>query len=590
MPRPSARRICSSSGANGRTSRLDRLVPAPRAEAVRPRSAAGASSRVRSSSRRRTSRSRRPIASTGSRSTTSRASSNPGARAITSPSSSSTTEWPSKTSSSWPPTRLQKARYDALSRARVTSISSRSSALPTWNGEAERFTISWAPASERSVAGGPGCQMSSQIVGPTSTSPQPEQNELAPGGKVAVLVEDAVVRQVLLAVDTPQLPSREHGTRIGEVALEERAADEGRDPLGRSGDLVEGRARSPDEARSQEQVLRWVPRDRELGKDDEVGAGGMRLTDRVDDEGAVAGDVTDDRVELGEGEPHARRLTFSTARHKLHSSVMLAPLTIARRFRGPRTSANGGYAAGLLAQAFGDAGRRGDAPPAATARAAARRRPRRRAPAPARRRRARRRGATGRPRVLRLRPLRPSRRRRRRPATAGGWGAPEFDECFVCGTRPEEDGLEIHAGRVPGRDDGLVATTWVASGVRPEIVWAAIDCPGAYTLRGEGRGEPLLARITARIDRLPEEGERCVVAALAARSRRAQAACRDGALRGRWRRAGRLAASSGSSRGPEPSRTTQDPRSGLLRARGSPCSNQVTVRGVRATSSPPSSS
>ena len=34
---------------------------------------------------------------------------------------------------------------------------------------------------------------------------------------------------------------------------------------------------------------------------------------------------------------------------------MLASLTITRRFRGPRTSANGGYAAGLLAQAVGAA-------------------------------------------------------------------------------------------------------------------------------------------------------------------------------------------------------------------------------------------
>ena len=47
---------------------------------------------------------------------------------------------------------------------------------------------------------------------------------------------------------------------------------------------------------------------------------------------------------------------FSTARHKLHSTVMLAPLTIARRFRGPRTSANGGYACGLLAQAARELG------------------------------------------------------------------------------------------------------------------------------------------------------------------------------------------------------------------------------------------
>src|SRR5690349_2800759 len=47
---------------------------------------------------------------------------------------------------------------------------------------------------------------------------------------------------------------------------------------------------------------------------------------------------------------------FLTARHKLHSTSMLAPLTIARRFRGPRTSANGGYASGLLAQAARELG------------------------------------------------------------------------------------------------------------------------------------------------------------------------------------------------------------------------------------------
>ena len=35
---------------------------------------------------------------------------------------------------------------------------------------------------------------------------------------------------------------------------------------------------------------------------------------------------------------------------------MLAPLIIARRFRGPRTSANGGYASGLLAQAVHELG------------------------------------------------------------------------------------------------------------------------------------------------------------------------------------------------------------------------------------------
>ena len=44
------------------------------------------------------------------------------------------------------------------------------------------------------------------------------------------------------------------------------------------------------------------------------------------------------------------------------------------------------------------------------------------------------------------------------------------------------------------------------------MVWAAIDCPGAYAT-GDPDGAPVvLGRMTARIDRLPDEGEPCVVA------------------------------------------------------------------------------
>jgi hypothetical protein len=45
----------------------------------------------------------------------------------------------------------------------------------------------------------------------------------------------------------------------------------------------------------------------------------------------------------------------------------------------------------------------------------------------------------------------------------------------------------------------------------PEIVWAAIDCPGAYAVGSEGRGEVVLGRMTARVLRVPEAGESCVV-------------------------------------------------------------------------------
>ena len=176
----SASRICSSSGAKGD-------VGLPRSARGRPTSivsTCGMLSRERSSSRRRTSRSRRPTASSDRRRRRARCSSNPGARATTSPASSRTTECPSKTSSSWPPTRLQNAKKAAVSRARVTSISSRSSALPTWNGEADRFTSSCAPASARSVAGGPGCQTSSQIVEPDErVPPKPRRSRSRPSAK-----------------------------------------------------------------------------------------------------------------------------------------------------------------------------------------------------------------------------------------------------------------------------------------------------------------------------------------------------------------------------------------------------------------------
>jgi len=188
-------------------------------------------------------------------------------------------------------------------------------------------------------------------------------------------------------------------------------------------------------------------------------------------------------------------------------------IRIARRFRGPLTSANGGYASGLLAQEV-DA----DAVEVTLRLPPPLERPLTVAEEPD--------GrvllldgealvAEARPVELDVAAPSPPRFAEAEEASRtapAGWGSPGFAECFVCGTRPEGDGLEIHARLVPGRDDGLVATTWVAREVRPEIVWAAIDCPGAYAVQSGARGEPVLARMTARIERLPVEGERCVVA------------------------------------------------------------------------------
>jgi hypothetical protein len=43
-------------------------------------------------------------------------------------------------------------------------------------------------------------------------------------------------------------------------------------------------------------------------------------------------------------------------------------------------------------------------------------------------------------------------------------------------------------------------------------VWAAIDCPGAYAVGAEGRGDIVLGRMTARVHRVPAAGEPAVAA------------------------------------------------------------------------------
>jgi len=86
-----------------------------------------------------------------------------------------------------------------------------------------------------------------------------------------------------------------------------------------------------------------------------------------------------------------------------------------------------------------------------------------------------------------------------------------FPECFVCG-HARDDGLRIHAGPVAGRDD-VVAAPWqvAADAVGAEFVWAALDCPGAYATGVVGRGVVVLGRLAARVLRVPQAGERCVV-------------------------------------------------------------------------------
>lgn len=186
-------------------------------------------------------------------------------------------------------------------------------------------------------------------------------------------------------------------------------------------------------------------------------------------------------------------------------------ITLSRRFRGPLTSANGGYASGRLA-AFVDAEAvevtlrlpppldtpleiRAEADTTLLLDAEAL-------------------VAEARPTDLDVEPPRP-------PSLVEAAAAAErhvrvgnaaFGECFSCGIRDDGDGLAIYAGPVAGREP-LHAATWDVHESSPEIVWAAIDCSGAYAVGTAGRGEIVLGRMAARIDREPNVGDRCIVIA-----------------------------------------------------------------------------
>jgi len=112
-------------------------------------------------------------------------------------------------------------------------------------------------------------------------------------------------------------------------------------------------------------------------------------------------------------------------------------------------------------------------------------------------------------------------------AAAGGaryYADPVFPGCFVCGTgRGPGDGLRIFPGPLAGRP--LWAAPWApdpsvadADGrVRPEVVWAALDCPSGIAAADAADlardTAILLGRMTASLEVPPMAGDQCMVIA-----------------------------------------------------------------------------
>jgi hypothetical protein len=103
-----------------------------------------------------------------------------------------------------------------------------------------------------------------------------------------------------------------------------------------------------------------------------------------------------------------------------------------------------------------------------------------------------------------------------------GFASHSFPHCFVCGpARAVGDGLRIFPGPLT-EGTATCAAPWMpdvslADGggkIRPEFLWAALDCPGASAVGGATLARPmLLGRITGRLFRHLCVGEAATVQA-----------------------------------------------------------------------------
>jgi hypothetical protein len=214
---------------------------------------------------------------------------------------------------------------------------------------------------------------------------------------------------------------------------------------------------------------------------------------------------------------------------------MAEPVTIPARFNGPPSSANGGYTCGLVAGLVG-------AEEAAVSL---------RAPPPLERpldvvrdgeRVELRDGETvvaeGAPEQLLLDVPDAVTPDEAAAASAAGrerWTAEHpFPTCVVCGPdRAPHDGLRVFPGELR---DGTFAAPWTPDEslgdgsrvVRPECVWAALDCPTSAPVANFSKGPPIvLARLTARLGCPVRVGEAHALLSwpLALEGRKRHAAC-----------------------------------------------------------------
>ena len=134
-----------------------------------------------------------------------------------------------------------------------------------------------------------------------------EDRRFGAGAEVAALVEDAVVGQVLLVIDTGAAAVVEDGGGVAGVRGEVDEADDGGDVQAAGGllDAVERGQVLRHEGAAQDEVLGWVAGDGQLRQHDEVAGGRFGVADGGANAVGVAIEVADGGVDLGEGDAKA---------------------------------------------------------------------------------------------------------------------------------------------------------------------------------------------------------------------------------------------------------------------------------------------
>ena len=99
-----------------------------------------------------------------------------------------------------------------------------------------------------------------------------------------------------------------------------------------------------------------------------------------------------------------------------------------------------------------------------------------------------------------------------------GFESHAFATCFVCGPdREEGDGLRIFPG--DSEDGSYVLAPWIPANnladseglVKPQFIWAALDCPGASALGVSADKVMVLGRFACRIDAAVYAGKSYIV-------------------------------------------------------------------------------